>query len=114
MSISQELPELNVIVEQLLLREPKYRDNDRLLCAKIWSLQYGGIDNLKTTTAYDFLVAYSKPVTDLFSQESIGRVRRKIQEEKPELRGVKYKERQAEQANVKRQLGFNFDEEGKN
>jgi hypothetical protein len=40
------------------------------------------------------------------SSESITRMRRKVQEEFKELRGEKYAKRQANQTQVKKQLGY--------
>jgi len=40
------------------------------------------------------------------SSESITRMRRKIQEENPSLRGEKYAKRQANQEQVKKDLGY--------
>jgi len=42
----------------------------------------------------------------LSSTESITRARRKCQELYPELRGVNYNKRQANQSDVKKQLGY--------
>ena len=110
MSVSNEIKDLQIqgIVKDLLTSFPMYRDSDKKLCARIWSMQMGGTDTLKKLSAYDFLVEYTKPSNKsvLFSQESVGRARRKLQELHPELRGVKYKERQTETKAVRTNLGY--------
>ena len=100
MSASKEIKQIQATVLDLLTKEPKYRDSNKMLSARIWSIQIGGYDTLKKTTAYDFLAEYVKGKSKLYSQESIGRASRKIQENNPELRGKKYKERLEEQAEV--------------
>lgn len=106
MKTSKEIESLQEIIFHLLHQNPRYRDNDKMLCAKIWSMQMGGIDKLQQQSAYDFLVEYAKPDSFLCSQESIGRCRRKIQEENVHLRGEKYRERHDEIKAVQTQLGY--------
>lgn len=106
--IHEEITELlNDIVYRLLEQTSMYRDNDKKLCSRIWSIQMGGVDRLKQMSAYEFLCEYSKDTTELYSQESIGRARRKIQEENPHLRGSRYREKQAQTTNVQLSLGYN-------
>jgi len=100
MSVAKEIKIIREQVKTLLTNDPKYRDSDKILSAKIWSIQIGGMNKLKETTAYDFLIEYIQKKGKLFSQESIGRARRKIQEEFPELRGKKYKAKKEHQADV--------------
>jgi hypothetical protein len=107
MKISKEIQKVVSLVEKLLNEDKRYRDSDKKLSAKIWATQYGGIDKMKDISAYDFLCEYVKDDTHLYSQESIGRARRKIQEENPELRGKKYKKKQREQTSVREALGYN-------
>lgn len=101
MTISQEIENLQDLVYELLVNDKRLRESDRKLSARVWSIQLGGLDKLKSETAYDFLCLYTEE-KKLFSQESIGRARRLIQENHAELRGSNYKERQEEQENVKR------------
>lgn len=107
MRVSNEIKKVGDIVEKLLKEDKKYRDSDKKLSAKIWSIQCGGTDKLKEMSAYEFLCEYVKENTELVSQESIGRARRKIQEENTELRGEKYANRQSEQNEVKGMFGYN-------
>lgn len=89
-----KLGKISKAVEKVLEAEPRARDNDNLLISYIWAKQAesGGMDIHKNTIA-DFLNTFSK--TSTFSNaESIRRSRQKLQEENPNLRGVKYKHRQ--------------------
>lgn len=106
MGIATEISEIQGIVEKLLREDPKYRDCDRKLSARIWAIQLGGVEGLKNISAFDFLSEYVNPNTCLCSQESIGRARRKIQEHCPELRGEKWREKQEEQGAVRSALGY--------
>lgn len=106
MRISEQIKNLKEVVTTLLTNDKRYRDSDKKLSAKIWSIQFGGHERLKNMSAYEFLCEYAKDDTELLSQESIGRARRKLQEENPELRGSKYQEKQEEQQEVLNVLGY--------
>ena len=105
--IATEIKDLQVkeTVEKLLLNEPKYRDCDKMLSARVWTEQIGGYEKLEKLTSKEFLNAYVNGGV-LYSQESIGRVRRKLQESNPNLRGLKYKDKQDQQGEVKNALGY--------
>ncbi len=100
MAVYKEIEKLNETVMLLLAGDPRLRDSDKKLSARIWSEQLGGVDKMKRLTAYDFLVLYTDDAAPLYSQESIGRARRLIQEKNPELRGKKWKERNDEESKV--------------
>lgn len=87
-------------VKDLLETKPKTRDSDTYLVSLVWT-RYLNAD-LKKMDAIDLLVLFSN--NKLPSYESITRVRRKLQETNPELRGKNYYTRQHEQENVKSQL----------
>lgn len=106
MSISKQIKQLRPLVLELLTKNPKYRDSDKMLCARLWMTQLGGVDALKSLSTYDFLINFSQPKSKLYNVVSIVRVRRKLQEEFKELRGTKYKEKHDAQGNVKRALGY--------
>ena len=106
MAISKEIKQIQGLVKQLLESDQRYRDCDKVLSAKIWSIQMGGMEMLHKMTAYDFLCEYVKRKGKLFSQESIGRARRKLQEQNPELRGKSYKKKKEKVAEVKEVLGY--------
>lgn len=106
MSISKEIKQVRSIVLRLLTEDARYRDSDKMLSARIWSEQLGGMQNLKNMSSYDFLAKYVDLKGGLYSQESIGRCRRKLQEEFIDLRGKKYKQKKGEQKPVKEELGY--------
>ena len=79
------LDNLEEMVRETLKRDPKARDDDRILTLDIWV-------NVFKVNPY----APVKDVMrnkDLPSQESLGRVRRRIQQVDESLRGTKYKEK---------------------
>ena len=106
MSISKQIKQLRPLVMDLLQNSPKYRDSDKVLCARLWATQLGGVDKLKGISAFEFLTDFAQPKSKLYNVVSIVRVRRKLQEEFVELRGTKYKEKHDAQGNVKRALGY--------
>ena len=92
-------------VAKLLLDHPHLRSSDERLAADIWYFQLIEMGKRPSTmTAMQFLELFSKK--ELCSYESISRVRRKLQEENPQLRGSNYAARQAHQLDVQNQLGF--------
>ena len=101
MRASQQIENIYDVVLELLEENKKYRDNDAILVARIWSMQLGGIDNLKKDSIYDFLCEYIKEDTFLYSHESITRARRKAQQEFTYLRGIKWENRHGETNLVK-------------
>jgi hypothetical protein len=109
MKIEIEIDVLQDVVEKLLYADEKYRDSDKMLCARIWTTQSGGLDKIKKLSAYDFLCEYVKPDSIYYSQESIGRARRKLQEENPHLRGKFYREKQNKTKDVQQVLGYNVE-----
>ncbi len=72
-------------VREVLKRDPKARDDDRILALDLWVNLYG-VDPRSS-------IADVMRNTKLPSQESIGRARRKIQEKDESLRGSKQKEK---------------------
>ena len=79
------LNNLEEMVRETLKRDPKARDDDRILTLDIWV-------NVFKVNPY-------APVKDVMrnkelpSQESLGRVRRRIQQVDESLRGTKHKEK---------------------
>lgn len=78
-------------VKHLLTTEPKYRDSDEKLVARIWN------DELreKNLTAYEFFCLYAK--NEVTNSDSITRARRKVQQEFPALRGATWQQRQTKE-----------------
>ena len=85
-------------VLKLLKSKPHLRDDDNKLISNIW---YSQIKN-RELTAFQFLQEFS--LGKVANPQSIRRIRRKLQEEFPELRGKKWCERHSEQTNVIEQL----------
>ena len=84
-------------VQDLLEKNELARDSDRLLSALIWAKQLKDINTAKTYLV-DFLSLY---ITEkLYSEQSIARCRRRIQEINTHLRGSLYAERHKEQTEV--------------
>jgi hypothetical protein len=113
MSAAKEMEKIADVVLQLLEKEARYRDSDRMLCCKIWAEEIGGVNNLKNISAYDFLCEYAKPnkETKLTNVVSIVRVRRKIQQERIDLRGKNFKGKEAEAKSVKSHLGYRISDD---
>ena len=90
-------------VKTLLKNNPHLRDDDNKLIANIWWGYLKKINsNVNEISAVKFLALFSDG--KLPNPQSIRRVRRKFQEEMPELRGEKWKLRHKEQENVKKEL----------
>lgn len=97
--------ETRTVVIELLTQYPTFRDSDEQLVAWIWGLEMntkGYSTGTLPTQKFLRILADGQ----LTSSDSITRVRRKAQEENPELRGAKYNQRQANQEKVKKDLGY--------
>lgn len=90
-------------VLELLQTKPHLRDDDYKLISNVWhkALSLNKIE-AKEITAFRFFELFSEG--SLPHPESIRRIRAKLQEEFPELRGEKYKIRHKEEDKVKDQL----------
>lgn len=87
-------------VRRWLERSAICRDDDRYLIAMIWHFEVCSVPNL---SAADFIKSFG--TRDMISHpDSITRIRRKLQEEFPELRGISFKERQKK---AKKFISFN-------
>lgn len=95
----KSITDISAMTLKILTEDPRTRDDDQLLCAIIWSrlAMKQGLD-VRNKTGYEFLLLYVQ--NKLVSADTITRARRKIQEERPSLRGKKYVERQMKQAQV--------------
>ena len=82
-------------VISLLTQYPFLRDSDTRLAATIWNSQI----NTNDLTSKELLLQFAEG--KLQSYESISRCRRKVQELKPELRGLKWEKRHKKQKKVK-------------
>ena len=104
MTIIREIKDVKETVLQLLKENAKYRDSDRKLLARLWIKQLGEYEEMKKINLEDFLVNFIDDDSILCTQESVGRVRRKIQEHNPALRGKKWSERHDEQEKIKAEV----------
>lgn len=87
-------------VKNLLEKKPHLRDDDQKLIANIW---YQDNENkIFAGTADQLLRALADGKLTNF--ESIRRVRQKLQEQHPSLRGTKYKDRQDHQGTVVKEI----------
>lgn len=86
-------------VIDLMTEYPHIMDSDDRLIATIWNRESKGIES-----KYELL----KMLADgkLTSPESIRRMRQKIQEENPALRGLTWEKRHKKQKKVKQNLGY--------
>lgn len=87
-----------------LTDHPELRDSDDRLVANMWAEDMGGSHELKVQTAMTFLKKYA--AGELTMSDSITRIRRKIQQERPELRGKTYKMRNAHEHKIETDLGY--------
>jgi len=88
----------------LLTKYPKLRDSDDRLVANMWAEDMGGQLATQGISLHQFLQKYA--AGELTMAESITRIRRKIQAEKPELRGETYKLRDAHELKIEKDLGY--------
>tara|TARA_R110002020_G_scaffold34706_4_gene105438 strand:+ start:1205 stop:1522 length:318 start_codon:yes stop_codon:yes gene_type:complete len=95
------------IIKNLLIKYPNLKDSDNKLIANYWNLELKNknkdIDNM---TASDLLSMYAS--SQLTNTESIRRMRAKLQEDYPELRGKAYQLRKGKiQDKWREDLGYN-------
>jgi hypothetical protein len=87
----KKMNQIKTSVKNLLTKRPELRDDDNRLIANIYLEEAGGIVALQNMSALQFLGEFSKGTFS--NTESIRRVRQKLQEDNPELRGNKYQNR---------------------
>lgn len=78
-------------VRELLIQYPEYRDSDSRLVAAFYYKKYGGRQTFDNLTAMEFLKHFAEGKFPL--PDYITRVRRKLQEQCPELRGKAWADR---------------------
>ena len=94
-----------LLITTLLTDYPTFRDSDEQLMAYIWKLEFEKLGHsLVETPTKTFLRTMA--FGNFTSSESITRMRRKVQEEIPALRGLRYAKRQENQEQVKKDLGY--------
>ena len=77
-------------VEMLLIKHPELKDNDNKLISVFW-LNEIGTETIEHMTAFQLLQFVAN--SELTNPETIRRVRQKLQEQDPALRGQKYNKR---------------------
>jgi hypothetical protein len=88
------------IVEELLTSRAELRDNDIRLCVEVWKRQaeeYGVFHLPNNSTGVFFGMLLDGKIT---MSDTILRIRRKLQQQYPHLRGYKYERRQRSQKKV--------------
>ena len=103
MKLIREMSLVKDRVKALLVKHPHLRDSDNKLIANIWNqdLLKMGINPLDRTANF-LLSLYSQ--SRLTNAESIRRVRQKLQEENPQLRGTVNEARQKEGEEVRKTI----------
>ena len=100
-----KLTHLKSEVKRMLQEQPNLRDNDNLLCAKIWMRELNTMGISIKEPSIEFFKKYAGGIMSL--APSVKRVRAKLQEECPNLRGKTYVERKGKlQKKWKRELGY--------
>ncbi len=103
MKLIREMSLVKDRVKALLVKSPHLRDSDNRLIATMW---YFDLLNKKLDsnliTANEFLDLYANE--RLTNSETIRRVRQKIQEENPELKGTVNEARQKEAEDVRKNI----------
>lgn len=102
MSTFKEMASIKDKVRVLLAQKPKTRDSDEYLIAMFWWQEDFDFFNDASKTAKDFLGSFSSG--KFTKPESIRRVRQKIMEQHPELRGKSYIERRKQAVEVKQNI----------
>ena len=103
MKLIKEMSLVKDRVKALLEKHPHLRDSDNKLIATIWKfdlLKEGVNDKIETINF--FLMWYAKG--QLTNAETIRRVRQKIQEENPDLRGTVNALRKEQGEEVRKQI----------
>jgi hypothetical protein len=95
-----EMKNCKETVKTLLEKFPNLRDNDEKLCANYWYIEANL--HFVTLDANEFLRMYADG--RITHSDSITRMRRKLQEKHPELRGKLWEERHKNEEPVKKFL----------
>ncbi len=101
MSVIDQLKDKKQKVEHLLKTKPLTRDDDNLLLATYWYFEIR--ESIENLSAVEFLRLLTEG--RLTGSETIRRVRQKLQEQNPTLRGKSYKARKKEETEVRNEIG---------
>jgi len=102
MKLLPEMAKIKYRVKAYLTKHPHLRNSDNRLIATIWKQDILHSRNLFLTSANEFLSLYADG--KLTNAETIRRVRQKIQEENPDLRGTVNEARQEQGEEVRKQI----------
>ena len=103
MKLIREMSLVKDRVKALLEKHPHLRDSDNKLIATVWKYDVIKMDlSHYRISGYDFLVLYAE--NKLTNAETIRRVRQKIQEENPDLRGTVNEARQEQGESVRKEI----------
>jgi hypothetical protein len=89
-------------VREIMQLSEDYKNSDSKLVAMFYYKKYGGKDAFEKKSAMDFLRGFARGEYPL--PDSITRVRRKLQEQEPSLRGESYKKRHSNEADVRNNI----------
>ncbi len=97
-----KMKQIKSLVRETLTHDMESRDDDNILCFKIWEKQ-------GSTPSMTYKAFQAKLVSGVFaSPESVGRVRRSLQERYITLRGKLYDKRHQADERFKNQYKFDF------
>lgn len=103
MRLIREMSLVKDRVKALLEKHPHLRDSDNKLIATVWKFDLLNLNwDVKNMSANTFLMLYSE--SKLTNAETIRRVRQKLQEENPDLRGTVNEARQKEGETVRKEI----------
>lgn len=91
--IVKQMRKIKDDVRELLVKYPEYRDDDSRLVSAFYYTKYGGREAFEGISAFQFLKDFAEKRFPL--PDNITRVRRKLQEQEPMLRGEMYSKRHA-------------------
>jgi hypothetical protein len=89
-------------VRELLIKYPNYRDSDNRLVSAFYYSKYGGREAFENISAMQFLKDFAEGKFPL--PDYITRVRRKLQEQEPILRGDMYNKRHKMEADTTKSI----------
>ena len=94
------------VIKKLLTKYPNLKDNDNKLIANYWNLELKDKNkDINVMTASELLSMYAQ--SQLTNAETIRRMRAKLQEEVPSLRGKAYELRKGTiQDKWRKELGY--------
>ena len=103
MKLIREMSLVKDRVKALLVKHPHLRDSDNKLIATIWKFDFLNMGlNPHDINGIDVLTSYAN--SELTNTETIRRVRQKLQEENPDLRGTVNEARQEQGEQVRKSI----------